>query len=167
MGVFRFKFTGPVFVPDKAGELGDRGLGIEAVYISNLSDDSGRVNLAYAGDGRQRVWDNLELLFNGLVQYLDLLLQSTYRCNRYTHGLVYGVVYRFGQPVGGPGRGLYYFGSSIWVGKPASACFGDESCQFFQVSVGKVIHSFKVLHERDGGSAGVWNVLVLGYTGAF
>ena len=71
MGVFRFKFTGPVFVPDKAGELGDRGLGIEAVYISNLSDDSGRVNLAYAGDGRQRVWDNLELLFKGLVQYLD------------------------------------------------------------------------------------------------
>ena len=73
-GVLRFKFTGLVFVPDKAGKLGDRGLGIEAVDIANLSDDTSRVNLANAGDGCQRVRDDLELVFNGLVQNLDLLL---------------------------------------------------------------------------------------------
>ena len=51
LGVFGFKFTGLVFVPDKTGKLGDRGLGIETVDISNFSNDTGRVNLANARDG--------------------------------------------------------------------------------------------------------------------
>ena len=35
-GVLRFKFTGLVLCPDKAGKLGDRGLGIER-WISPIS----------------------------------------------------------------------------------------------------------------------------------
>ena len=51
LGVFGFKFTGLVFEPDKTGKLGDRGLGIETVDISNFSNNTGRVNLANARDG--------------------------------------------------------------------------------------------------------------------
>ena len=50
-GVLRFKFTGLVLGPDKAGKLGDRGLGIETVDIANFSDDTGGVDLANAGNG--------------------------------------------------------------------------------------------------------------------
>ena len=35
-GVFRFKFTGLVFVPDETGKLGDRGLGKKR-WISPIS----------------------------------------------------------------------------------------------------------------------------------
>ena len=51
LGMFGFKFTGLVFVPDKTGKLGDRGLRVETVDIANLSDDTGRINLANARDG--------------------------------------------------------------------------------------------------------------------
>ena len=43
--VLRFKFTGLVLCPDKAGKLGDRGLGIETVDIANFSNNTGGVNL--------------------------------------------------------------------------------------------------------------------------
>ena len=46
--VFRFKFTGLVFVPDKAGKLGNRGLRVETVDIANLSDDTGGADLPNA-----------------------------------------------------------------------------------------------------------------------
>ena len=72
--VLCLEFTGLVFVLDKAGKLGTRGLVIEAVDIANLSNDAGRVNLAYPGNRRQCVWDNFKLLFNGLIRYLRLLL---------------------------------------------------------------------------------------------
>ena len=39
-GVLRFKFTGLVLCPDKAGKLGDRGLGIETVDITNFSNNT-------------------------------------------------------------------------------------------------------------------------------
>ncbi len=51
-GVFCLEFTGLILVPDEAGKLGDRGLRIKAVDIANLSNDSGRVNLANAVNGR-------------------------------------------------------------------------------------------------------------------
>ena len=73
-GVFGFKFTRLVLSPDKSGKLGNRGLRIEAVDIANFSDDTGGVDLADAWNGGQGVWDNLKLLFNGLVQNLDLFL---------------------------------------------------------------------------------------------
>ena len=50
-GVLRFKFTGLVLCPDKAGKLGDRGLGIETVDITNFSNNTGGVNLTNARDG--------------------------------------------------------------------------------------------------------------------
>ena len=50
-GVLRFKFTGLVLGPDKAGKLGDRGLGIETVDITNFSNNTGGVNLTNARDG--------------------------------------------------------------------------------------------------------------------
>ena len=70
MGVFGFKFTGLVFVPDKTGKLGDRGLRVETVDIANLSDNAGGVDLADAWDGCQSIGNNFELLFNGFVQTL-------------------------------------------------------------------------------------------------
>ena len=85
LGVLCLKLTGLILMPDKTGKLGDRGLGIETVDIANLSDDTGRVDLANAGDGRQGIWDNLKLLFNGLVQNLDLLFQSPHGGNRHCH----------------------------------------------------------------------------------
>ena len=66
-GVFGFKFTGLVLCPDKAGKLSNGGLRIKAVDIADLSDDTGGENLANAGDGRQGIWDNLKLVFNGLI----------------------------------------------------------------------------------------------------
>ena len=66
-GVLRFKFTGLVLCPDKAGKLGDRGLGIETVDITNLSNDTGGVDLANTGDGGQSVRNDFKLLFNGLI----------------------------------------------------------------------------------------------------
>ena len=50
-GMFGFKVTGLVPVPDKTGKLSDRGLRVETVDIADLSDDTGGVNLANARDG--------------------------------------------------------------------------------------------------------------------
>lgn len=38
-------------MPNNPGELGDGGLRIEAVYIAELGDDAGRIDLAGAWDG--------------------------------------------------------------------------------------------------------------------
>ena len=71
-GVFSLEFTRLVFMPDKSGKFGDRGLRVETADIADLSDDAGRVNLADTGNRSQSIWDDLKLLFNGLVQNLDL-----------------------------------------------------------------------------------------------
>ena len=71
-GVFCLEVTELVSVPDKAGKLGDRGLGIETVDITDLSNHTGRVDLANAGDGGQGIGDDFKLLFNGLVHNLEL-----------------------------------------------------------------------------------------------
>ena len=72
-GVLRLEFTGLVFVPDKTGKLGDRGLRIKAVDIADFSDDTGGVNLVNAGDGGQGIRNDLKLVFNGFIQNLDLV----------------------------------------------------------------------------------------------
>ena len=64
-GVLCLKFPGLILMPDKAGKLSDRGLGIETVDIADLSDDAGGVDLANARNGSQGVWDDFKLLFNG------------------------------------------------------------------------------------------------------
>ena len=72
-GILRLKVTGLVLCPDKAGILGNRSLRLKTVDIANLGDDTCRVNRTDTRDGCKRVWDDLELLFNGLFQHLDLL----------------------------------------------------------------------------------------------
>ena len=51
LGMFCFKVTGLVPVPDKAGKLGNRGLRIKAMDIADFSNDSGGVDFANAWDG--------------------------------------------------------------------------------------------------------------------
>ena len=67
-GVFGLEVARLAPVPDKAGVFGNRGLGIKTVDITNLSNDTGGVDLADTGNGSQGVWDNLKWVFNGLVQ---------------------------------------------------------------------------------------------------
>ena len=93
LGMFRFKFTRLVLVPDKAGKLGNRGLRIKPVNVSDFSDDTSGVDLADTRDGSQSVWDDFKLFFNGLIQHLNLFFQSPHRGNRYGHSLVHRVVY--------------------------------------------------------------------------
>ena len=94
--VLCFEVAGLVLCPDKTGILGNRGLGFKAVDIANLSDDTGGVNRTDTGDGSQGVGDDLELLFNGFLQNLDLTLQGTHGSDRYGHGPVNGVIDGFG-----------------------------------------------------------------------
>ena len=49
-GVFGLEVASLSPVPDKAGVFGNRGLGIKTVYITNLSNDTGGVDLTNAGD---------------------------------------------------------------------------------------------------------------------
>ena len=72
--MFGFKITGLISVPDKTGKFSNRGLRIKPMDIANFSDDTSGVDLANTGDGCQRVRDDFKLVFNGLVQNLDLLL---------------------------------------------------------------------------------------------
>ena len=52
--VLGVKFPGLVLCPDKTGKLGHGCLGLKAVDIANLGDDTGGVDLADAGDRSQR-----------------------------------------------------------------------------------------------------------------
>ena len=97
--VLGFKVTGLVLRPDKAGILGNRGLGIEAADIAEIGDDAGGVDLANARDGGQGVRDEFELLFNGLIQHLDLLLQGAHGCNGNSHCLIDDNNYRLRHAV--------------------------------------------------------------------
>ena len=67
--------------------------------IANFSDDTGGVDLANAGDGGQCIRDDLKLLLNSFVQYLDLLFQGTHRSDRNGHSLIHGIVYSDWQAV--------------------------------------------------------------------
>ena len=70
------KVTGLMLCPDKHGMFSNRCLGAEAANIANLGDDTSRVDLADAGNGSQCIGNDLELLFNSLVQHFDLLFQG-------------------------------------------------------------------------------------------
>ena len=165
--MFGFKVAGLIPVPDKTGKFGNRCLSVKTVDIANFSDDAGRVDLANAGNGCQRIWDNLKVLLNGFVQHLDLFLQRPHGSDRDGHGLIHSVVHCLWQTVGPSGRSLHCFGSSIRVNKSASACFGNKGRQLVQISICKVVHSLKVFHECNRGGTGILNVLVLSDTRAF
>ena len=81
LGVLGLEVAGLVLDPDKAGILGNRSLGIEAADIADLGNDTGGVDFADAGDGGERVRDDLELLLNRLVQNFDLPIQRPHRGN--------------------------------------------------------------------------------------
>ena len=66
-GMFGFKVTGLVPMLDKTGKFSNRGLRVKPMDIANFSDDTGRVDLANAGDGGQCIRDDLKLLLNGFV----------------------------------------------------------------------------------------------------
>ena len=61
--------------------------------IAHFSNGTGRVDLANAGNGGQRIWDNLKLLLNGFVQDFDLFLQGPHGSNRDGHSLIHGIVH--------------------------------------------------------------------------
>ena len=65
--VLCLKFTGLVLFPDEASVFGDRSLGLETVDIADFSDDTGRVDLANAGDRGQGVGNDSKYLFNLFV----------------------------------------------------------------------------------------------------
>ena len=152
--------------PDKAGKLGNRSLGLEAIDVADFGDDASGVYLADAGDGRQRVRDDCKLLLNGLVQNFDLLFQGTHGCDRNGHCLVNRVVHGNRQPVRVSGCNLDRLRFCGWVSK-IPALLINECRQLVQVGIGQFVCGFKALHERDGGGAGVDDVLVLCQTRAF
>ena len=154
-------------MPDKAGKLGNGGLRIKPVNVADFSDDAGGVNLANARNGSQGIGDDFKLLLNGLVQNLDLLFQGPHRGNGDRHGLIHGVIYRFGQTIGALGSSSHRFGCGSWICKSSTSCFCNEGGQFFQIRVCQIIHCFKALHESNRGGAGISNILILGHAGAF
>jgi len=153
-------------VPDKTGKLGDRGLRIKAVDIANLSNDSGGVNLANAGNGSECVWDNFKLLLNGLVRHFDLFLQCPHGGDRYRHCLVHRVIHGNWQTVRISGCTANSLSFCYWVSE-VPALFINEESQFIQIGVCQIIHCFKLFHECNGGGAGILNILLLSNTGAF
>ena len=48
LGVLGFKAAGLVLGPNKTGKLGDGGLGLEAVDVTDLGDDTSGIDLADA-----------------------------------------------------------------------------------------------------------------------
>ena len=88
-GVLDLKFPRLVLCPDKASELGHGGLGLEMIDITDFGDDTSGIDLANDGDRGQRVWDDLKLLLNSLVQHLDLTIQRPHGGNGDGHNLVY------------------------------------------------------------------------------
>lgn len=124
-----FKITGLVLCSDRASTFGGRGLRIKTVDIADFSDDTGRVNLTDIGNRCEGVRANLEMVFNGLVQNIDLLFQSTHNRNCDRHGLIHRVVYSDGQPVGNSGCGLNGLCLGYSICKVV-ARFINEGCQF-------------------------------------
>ena len=59
LGMLRLEVAGLVLCPDEPGILGDRDLGLKTVYVADLGDDTGGVDLADAGYGSERIRDDL------------------------------------------------------------------------------------------------------------
>ena len=60
-GVLGLEIAGLVLCPNQAGVFGNGCLRVKAVDIADLGNDTGGVDLANAGNGSQRVRDDLEL----------------------------------------------------------------------------------------------------------
>ena len=95
-GMLRFKFTGLIFVPDKAGKLGNGGLRIKPVNVADFSDDAGGVNLANARNGSQGMaaiqlhesaFHYVNWLF--IPGYSDKLLIAAQHIQDYVKNLIY------------------------------------------------------------------------------
>ena len=67
-GMFSLEVSGLVLCPDKAGIFGDGGMRVKAMDVADFGDDTGGVDLADTGNWSQGDWDDLKLVFNGLVQ---------------------------------------------------------------------------------------------------
>ena len=160
------KIAGLVLCPDKAGILGDRGLRLKTVDVADLGDNTSGVDLADAGYGSKCVRDDLELLLNGFVQDLDLLIQCPHGRNGNAHRLIHRVVYRDRQAVRVPCSGLDRFCLGSGISKILSL-FVDEGRQLVQIGVSQLVHRGKSLHESKRRGATVCNVPVLSETGAF
>ncbi len=91
--VLGLELTGLVLSPDKAGKLGNEYLKLEAVNVTDFSDDASTIDLTDAGDGCQCMRDNFGLLLNGLVQNFDLLFQGAHSRDINGHCLIYRVVH--------------------------------------------------------------------------
>ena len=162
LGMLGIKLTGLVLCPDEAGIFRNRRLGLKSVDVADFGDDAGGVNLANAGNGGQRVWDDLKLLLNGLVQRLDLALQGAHGGDRDGHDLVYRIVHRLGQTVGTSGSGLNSLGSGLRVSKPAASSFGDKRSKLIEFGISQIIGGFKMFHKGQSGDAGIGNIAGLG-----
>ena len=139
----------------------------KAADIANLGDHASRVDLADSWNRGQGIGNDLELLLNGFVKRLDLVFQCPHSCDGGRHDLVYRIIHGFGQAVRALGGSLNGFGSGFWVRKSAMPGLIYKGRQFIQACVGQIVYCFKVFHEREGGSAGVGDVLALRNTRAF
>lgn len=119
--ILGLEVAGLVLFPDEAGVLGYRSLGLKAVDIANLGDDTGGIDLADAGDGGQRVRDDIEHLLDRFLQVLDLLLNGADRGDGDGHGLIDRIVERLGQAEGTPRCGLNRFRGLVRVGEATPA----------------------------------------------
>ena len=153
--------------PDKTGIFGNGSLSGEAAYIANLCDDASGIDFADARDGYKCVGDDFKLLLNGFLQRPDLAFQSPHGRNGGRHDLIDRIVHGFGQTIGAPGGCLNKLSGSLRVSKSAMPSPVYKGCQFVQISVGQLVHRFKVLHESKCGGAGVGDVLALCDTRAF
>src|SRR5574344_1322863 len=79
--VLSFKITRLRLRPHETGVLGNRSLRLKSVDVADLGDDAGGVDLADTGNRSQRIRDDLELLLDGLLQRLDLLVHGTHGGN--------------------------------------------------------------------------------------
>ena len=70
-GMLCLEITGLVLSPHQTGILGNRGLGVKTVDAADLSNNTGRVYLADAGNGCKGIGDDLKLLLNGLIQKIE------------------------------------------------------------------------------------------------
>lgn len=165
-GMLRFEVTRLVLCPDEASVLGDGGLGLKTVDVADLGDDTGGVDLADAGYGSKRVWDDCKLLLNGFVQDLDLLFQCPHGSDGNGHCLIHGVVHGDGQAVGVSGGGLDRFRFGSGIGEVLSG-FVDEDRQLVQIGVGQLVRRGKAFHEGASRGAAVCDIPILSETGAF
>ena len=133
--------------PDETSELGHGRLGLNPMDVAALGDDTDRIDLTNARNGCKRIGVYFELMPNSLVLHFDLAVQRPHGGDRNRHGLNGGIIHGLGQAVRTFSRCLHRFYGGFWIGKAASASFGNKCSQLVQVSAGQLIHRFKAFHE--------------------